>query len=152
MLPSPEGGHTTAHKGKHGVFPYRGLVWMIQQAGGSGCARLQRASAFSGSAAPQGCGASSLVTAWSFLRCHRSVPNMETIGQQRANTEPPANPLKSGSKAFSGAGMLPSPKESHTTAHRGKQGGRFIDVASPIFKSEAPRTYRHTALHFSGEK
>ena len=29
---------------------------MIQQAGGNGCARLQRASAASGVAAPQGCG------------------------------------------------------------------------------------------------
>ena len=39
---------------------------MIQQAGGNGCTRLQRASASSGVAAPQGCGAYSLVTAWSF--------------------------------------------------------------------------------------
>ena len=34
-----------------------------------GGARLQRASASSGVAAPQGCGVYSLVTAWSFLRC-----------------------------------------------------------------------------------
>ena len=40
---------------------------MIQQAGGNGCARLQRASASSGVAAPQGCGTFSLITAWSFL-------------------------------------------------------------------------------------
>ena len=32
------------------------FCWMIQQAGGSGCARLQRVSASSGVAAPQGCG------------------------------------------------------------------------------------------------
>ena len=40
---------------------------MIQQAEGNGCARLQRASASSGVAAPQGCGTFSLITAWSFL-------------------------------------------------------------------------------------
>ena len=40
---------------------------MIRQAGGNGCARLQRASASSGVAAPQGCGTFSLITAWSFL-------------------------------------------------------------------------------------
>ena len=46
-------------------------LWdVIQQAGESGWARLQRASASSGVAAPQGCGTYSLVTAWSFLRRH----------------------------------------------------------------------------------
>jgi len=33
-----------------------------------------------------------------------------------------SNSPESGSKSFSGAGMLPSPKESHTAAHRGKHG------------------------------
>ena len=45
---------------------------MIQQAGGNGCARLQRASASSGVAAPQGCGTFSLITAWSFLHRYQS--------------------------------------------------------------------------------
>ena len=33
-----------------------------------------------------------------------------------------SNSPKTGSKSLSGTGMLPSPKESHTGAHKGKQG------------------------------
>ena len=50
---------------------------MIQQAGGNGCARLQRASASSGVAAPQGCGTFSLITAWSFLHRYQSGQQLE---------------------------------------------------------------------------
>ena len=39
-----------------------------------------------------------------------------------------SNSPESGSKSFSWAGMLPSPKESHTAAHRGKYGGFLCGV------------------------
>ena len=55
-LPHSEKGHTAAHTGEEAVLFYD-CRWMIPIAGGSGCARLQRASAFSGAAAPQGCAA-----------------------------------------------------------------------------------------------
>ena len=66
--PAPNRAHSGLHGETRGVSALcevdRG---MIQQAGGNGCARLQRASASSGVAAPQGCGTFSLITAWSFL-------------------------------------------------------------------------------------
>ena len=66
--PAPNRAHSGLHGETRGVSALcevdRG---MIQQAGGNGCARLQRASASSGVAAPQGCGTFSLIAAWSFL-------------------------------------------------------------------------------------
>ena len=44
MLPSPEGGHTAAHEGKQRVILWGTLTGRHSNAGGSGCARLQRAS------------------------------------------------------------------------------------------------------------
>ena len=37
-----------------------------------------------------------------------------------------SNSPEIGSKSLSGVGMLPPPKESHTAAHRGKQGGLLL--------------------------
>ena len=76
--PAPNRAHSGLHGETRGVSALcevdRG---MIQQAGGNGCARLQRASASSGVAAPQGCGTFSLITAWSFLHRYQSGQQLE---------------------------------------------------------------------------
>ena len=54
--PPPKEGTQRPTRANRGHFCAGALGTTIQQAGGSGCARLQRASAFSGVAAPQGCG------------------------------------------------------------------------------------------------
>ena len=41
-----------------------------------------------------------------------------------------SNSPESGSRSFSGVGLLPSPKESHTAAYKGKQGV-FSRAADP---------------------
>ena len=63
-----------------------------------------------------------------FYAATRPAPNVETIGQNRTSTASSANPSENGSKSSSGAGMLPPSKESHTAAHRGKQGGFLCGV------------------------
>ena len=64
--PPPEGDHAAAHKGKQGGDSRVGACGMIQQAGGSGCARLQRTQLPPASRPRRAAGAFSLVTAWSF--------------------------------------------------------------------------------------
>ena len=65
-------------------------------------------------------GAYSLVTAWSFLRCHTACPKRGNNWAKLDEHSVLCKSAKSGSKSFSGVGILPSPKESHTAAHKGK--------------------------------
>ena len=75
--PPPEGDHAAAHKGKQGGDSRVGACGMIQQAGGSGCARLQRTQLPPASRPRRAAGAFSLVTAWSFLHRYQSGQQLE---------------------------------------------------------------------------
>ena len=126
--PPPKEGTQRPTRANRGHFCAGALGTTIQQAGGGGCARLQRASAFSGVAAPQGCG--SLFFGYSVV-----IFVLSSVYPKRGNIRVAAgghnvlsNSPESDSKSFSGVGMLPSPKESHTAAHRGKHGAFCAEV------------------------
>ena len=82
--------------------------------------------ASSGVAAPQGCGSlffgySVVIFALPVVCLKHGNIRVATGGHNVLSNSP-----EIGSKPLSGVGMLPSPKESHTAAHRGKQGGLLL--------------------------
>ena len=128
ILPSPEGGHTAAHTGKQGALLRRGL------GDDDTASRRKRMCAFTACVHFLRCrgpaGLRNLFFGYSVV-----IFVLSSVYPKRGNIRVAAgghnvlsNSPESDSKSFSGVGMLPSPKESHTAAHRGKHGAFCAEV------------------------